>query len=135
MPFTIPDDELTFRAARAGGPGGQHVNKTSTKIEALWDVSQSESVSNTQRRRIMDKLSNRIDTSGRLRVAAGERRSQLQNRAAAVERMNELVSQALHVPKPRRKTKPPARARENRLAAKKKRSDLKVKREKVQEPE
>ena len=134
MLFTIPDDELTFRATRASGPGGQHVNKASTKIEVLWDVSRSAAVSDTQRQRIIGKLSNRIDAAGVLRIAAGERRSQLQNRVAAVERMNKLVQQALAVPKPRKRTKVPKRTREERLAEKKRRSETKKGRKPV-EPE
>ena len=125
MLFTIPDDELTFRATRASGPGGQHVNKASTKIEVLWDVGQSAALSNRQRQRIIDKLSNRIDAAGVLRVAASARRSQLQNRVAAVERLNVLVRQALAEPKPRKRTKVPKRAREERLAEKKRRSETK----------
>ena len=135
MPYTIPDDELTFRATRAGGPGGQHVNKTSTKIEVLWDVGRSAALSDTQRQRIMEKLPNRIDADGVLRVAAGARRSQLQNRAAAVARINELVREALKEPKPRKRTKVPKRAREERLAEKKRRSETKHQRKPVDRDE
>ena len=135
MSYTIPDDELTFRATRAGGPGGQHVNKTSTKIEVLWDVGRSAALSDTQRQRIMEKLPNRIDAEGVLRVAAGARRSQLQNRAAAVARINELVREALTEPKPRKRTKVPKRAREERLAEKKRRSETKHQRKPVDRDE
>jgi ribosome-associated protein len=133
MLFTIPDDELTFRATRASGPGGQHVNKASTKIEVLWDVSRSAALSDTQRQRISDKLSNRIDGGGVLRVTAGARRSQLQNRMAAVERLNDLVRQALAKPKPRKQTKVPKRTREERLAEKKRRSETKQQRKPVED--
>ncbi len=135
MPYTIPDDELTFRATRAGGPGGQHVNKTSTKIEVLWDVGRSAALSESQRQRIKEKLSNRIDADGVLRVVAGARRSQLQNRVAAVARINELVREALTEPKPRKRTKVPKRAREERLAEKKRRSETKQQRKPVDRDE
>lgn len=133
MIFTIPDDELTFRATRASGPGGQHVNKASTKIEVLWDVSRSTALSDTQRQRITDKLSNRIDGGGVLRVTASARRSQLQNRMAAVERLNDLVRQAIAKPKPRKRTKVPKRVREERLAEKKRRSETKQQRKPVED--
>ena len=135
MLYTIPDDELTFRAVRAGGPGGQHVNKTATKVEILWDVRRSKSLSDDQRQRVVTKLSRRMDTDGFLRVVAGERRSQLRNREAAVKRINDLVREALRRPKPRRKTTPPKRSREERLAAKKKRSELKHTRKRVDDDE
>ena len=133
MIFTIPDDELTFRATRASGPGGQHVNKASTKIEVLWDVSRSAALSDTQRQRITDKLSNRIDGGGVLRVTASARRSQLRNRMATVERLNDLVRQAIAKPKPRKRTKVPKRVREERLAEKKRRSETKQQRKPVED--
>jgi ribosome-associated protein len=131
MSFTIPADELLFRSARAGGPGGQHVNKTSTKVEVLWDVANTASLSDVQRQRVMTRLANRIDSGGVLRVAAAERRSQLQNREMATQRINHIVQQALRVPKPRKKTRPPKRAVENRLADKKKQAERKAQRKKV----
>ena len=131
MSFAIPDNELRFRAVRAGGPGGQHVNKTSTRVEVLWDVGQSAVLSDDQRRLLLHKLANRIGADGVLRVAAGARRSQLQNRAAAVQRINELVQSALERPTPRKKTRPPRRAAEERLTAKKKRSEVKERRRRV----
>ena len=135
MAFTIPEDELTFHAVRSSGPGGQHVNKASTKIGITWDVKDTASLSDEERRRVLDRLATRIDSGGVLRVTAGERRSQLQNRAAALERMTQLVRDALRVQKPRKKTKPSRTAMEGRIAAKKRRSDLKKKRESVQDDE
>ncbi len=128
MSFQVPEDELRFRAVRASGPGGQHVNKTSTKIDLSWDVGQSGSLSDAEKRRVIDKLANRIDAHDALHVTSGGRRSQLQNREAAIRRLNELVTKALHVPKPRKPTRPPRKAKEDRLAAKKKRSALKEQR-------
>ncbi len=128
MSFQVPEDELRFRAVRARGPGGQHVNKTSTKIDLSWDVGQSGSLSDAEKRRVIEKLTNRIDAHDVLHVTSGGRRSQLQNREAAIRRLNELVTKALHVPKPRKPTRPPRKAKENRLAAKKKRSALKEQR-------
>ncbi len=131
MPFTIPPGELRFRTARSGGPGGQHVNKTSTKVEVLWNVARSESLSEAQRERLLAKLSTRIDARGMLRVASTDSRSQLQNREAAVDRINEIARKALRVPKPRKKTRPPKRAVESRLAEKKKRAEKKERRKNV----
>ena len=133
MNFEIPESELRFRASRSRGPGGQHVNKTSTRIEALWDVAGSETIPDNQRSRIMRKLATRIDSKGVLHVAASAQRSQLQNRRAAVARMNALVSAALKRRKPRKKTKPPKSAIEKRLREKKRRSQIKRKRGPVKE--
>ncbi len=135
MLFTIPSSELRFRTARSGGPGGQHVNKTSTKVEVLWNVARSESLSDTQRELLLTKLSTRIDARGMLRVASTDSRSQLQNREAAVDRINAIVQKALRVPKIRKKTRPPKRAVENRLAGKKKRAQKKDGRKTVDQDE
>ncbi|HWJ15398.1 MAG TPA: alternative ribosome rescue aminoacyl-tRNA hydrolase ArfB [Gemmatimonadaceae bacterium] len=123
--ISIPRSELTYRATRSGGPGGQHVNTSSTRIELLWDLSGSRAVSDEQRERLRAKLAARLDGDGMVRVVASDRRSQQQNRAAADERLSALVRHALHVPKKRRKTKPPAAAKERRIKAKKLRSERK----------
>lgn len=131
MSFEIPESELSFRATRAGGPGGQHVNQSSTRVELRWNVASSTSLSETQRARLLEKLSSRIDSKGILRVVADSRRSQLQNREAAFARMSELVNEALKTPKPRKKTRPPASANRKRLDDKRKRSDRKQQRRPV----
>jgi ribosome-associated protein len=123
--FTVPDAELRFRATRAGGPGGQHVNTSSTRVEVVWDVAASPSLTDAQRERLLRKLSSRIDSRGRLRVAAGERRSQLQNRQAAQERLNTLVAEALRRRRPRKPTKPSKAAVERRLTEKRRRRQRK----------
>ena len=121
----VPRAELDFRASRSGGPGGQHVNTSSTRVELTWDVAGSPSLTAEQRERILEKLANRISGEGVLALAASEHRSQHQNREAAVQRFVELLRQALHVPKARRKTRPTRASRERRLQAKKRRSEVK----------
>ncbi|UCG88743.1 MAG: aminoacyl-tRNA hydrolase [Gemmatimonadota bacterium] len=125
MRFTVPENELRFRAGPASGPGGQHVNRSSTRIEVRWDISSSPSISDSQRELLLRKLAARIDSSGVLRVTAEDQRSQLRNREAAIGRLNDLVIEALDEPPPRKKTRPPAAATEKRLAEKRRRSELK----------
>ena len=123
--IAIPRSELQYRASRAGGPGGQHVNTSSTRIELLWDLTGSTAVSDEQRERLRTKLAARLDSDGMVRVVASDRRSQGQNKQAADERLAALVKHALHVPKKRRPTKPTRAAKEKRLSEKKHRSDIK----------
>src|SRR5512142_1106929 len=115
----VPLAELEYRATRSGGPGGQHVNTSSTRIELLWNVAASAALTDDQRERILRKLPNRIDGEGVLRVVASESRSQYQNRQLATERLRSLLAEALRVQRKRKKTRPPASAREARLRAKK----------------
>jgi ribosome-associated protein len=123
--IAIPRTELQYRATRAGGPGGQHVNTSSTRIELLWDLGASRVVTEEERERIRHKLAARLDAEGMIRVVASDRRSQAQNRQAADERLAALVRHALHVPKKRRPTKPTKAGKERRLAEKKKQSEKK----------
>lgn len=121
----IPRAELRFRASRSGGPGGQHVNTSSTRVELEWDAAGSPSLSEEQRARVLERLRNRIDGSGVLHIAASEHRSQHRNREAATERFARLLEAALHVPKQRRATRPTRASREQRLGAKRHRSRTK----------
>lgn len=123
--LTIPQSELIFRASRAGGPGGQHVNTSSTRIELLWDLTHSTVVDDTVRARLLEKLASRLDAEGMVRVVASDRRSQRQNREAAADRLAALVRQALVVKRKRRATRPTAASREQRLAEKKHRGERK----------
>lgn len=125
MPFTIPDHELDFQTSRAGGPGGQHVNKAETRVEVVWNVEASAALNENQRHRILRKLATRIDGTGRLRVAAQDHRSQARNKDEAVARLNALVQEALKVPRRRKPTKPSKAARERRLQEKKERAEKK----------
>lgn len=128
--ITIPRGELTFRATRAGGPGGQHVNTSSTRIELLWDFRASSAIDDATRTRLAEKLGARLDSDGKLRVVAAAERSQLQNRDAAEQKLAALVRQALAVRKPRKRTRVPRGAVEERLKSKKLRSSRKSDRRK-----
>lgn len=123
--LTIPRDELVFRASRSGGPGGQHVNTSSTRIELVWDVLTSPSLSDHQRVYLLRRLASRLDSQGKLRIVAQDERSQLRNRQAAIERFIDIVAQGLIVPKQRKRTKPPKSSKRARLESKKKRGALK----------
>jgi ribosome-associated protein len=125
MVFIVPLEELELRVSRASGPGGQHVNKTSTRVEVLWSVVRSSALSDTQRARVLTKLGRRVDAAGFLHIVAQDHRSQLRNRAAAIERLEALVTAALIVPKPRRPTRPTKGSREARIATKKRHGRLK----------
>lgn len=118
----IPRSELSFRASRAGGPGGQHVNTSSTRVELLWNIERSRALSADQRALVRDKLAARIDAEGNVRVVASANRSQLRNRDDAAVRLAALVRRALAVPKARRKTRPTRSAVEERLREKKEHS-------------
>jgi ribosome-associated protein len=122
---SIPRSELQYRASRAGGPGGQHVNTSSTRIELLWDLPRSAAVTDVERERLRTKLAARLDSDGMVRVVASDRRSQAQNKQAADERLAALVRHALAVPKKRRPTKPTRSSKEKRLSQKKRHSDKK----------
>ena len=125
---TIAEDELLFKASRSGGPGGQNVNKLNTRVTAFLDVANSPSLSDRQKRCLRRALATRMDKHGVLRVVSQKHRTQEANRRAALERLIELMAEALK-PKPiRKKTKVPAGAREKRLREKKRRSALKQQR-------
>lgn len=123
--LSIARPELVFRASRAGGAGGQHVNTSSTRIELLWDLTRSASVTDEERERLLSKLAARLDAEGFVRVVASARRSQQQNREEAEQRLAQLVRQALVVPKPRKKTKPGRAAKEKRLSEKRRHAERK----------
>lgn len=124
----IPRTELEYKATRAGGAGGQHVNTSSTRIELLWNVRSTAALSPDARARVEEKLASRLDGTGTLRIVSSARRSQAQNREAAEARLAELVRGALVVPKRRKATKPSRGAKEARLSEKKKRGETKQRR-------
>jgi ribosome-associated protein len=133
--LSIPLAELTYRASRSGGPGGQHVNTSSTRIEVVWDVAASPSLDEVQRARLLERLSTRLDKEGRLRLVSGGTRSQLQNRMDVTERLARVVAEGLHIPRPRKRTKPSRAAKAARLDAKRKRAGIKASRRRVDRDE
>ncbi|HUF25975.1 MAG TPA: alternative ribosome rescue aminoacyl-tRNA hydrolase ArfB [Gemmatimonadaceae bacterium] len=126
----IPRGELVARATRSGGPGGQHVNTSSTRIELLWNVITTRALDEVQRQRVLAALSSRIDGEGTLRIVASASRSQLRNREDAERRLAALVARALVVPRTRKKTRPTRAAKAARLEAKKRQSRKKADRRK-----
>jgi ribosome-associated protein len=121
----IPLAELDYQASRSGGPGGQHVNTSSTRVEVWWDVARSPTLSTEQRQRLLARLASRLDGEGRLRLVSSTSRSQLRNREDVTERLREVVAQALVVPKARKRTRPPKAAKAARLQSKRRRSAIK----------
>lgn len=121
----IPLSELEYRASRAGGPGGQHVNTSSTRIEVWWDVAGSPALNDDQRAQLLRRLKSRLDSTGRLRLVSSGSRSQLRNREDVTERLQEVVAAALALRKKRKPTKPSRAAKAARLEAKRRRSATK----------
>jgi ribosome-associated protein len=115
----IPRYELLVRATRAGGPGGQHVNTSSSRVEVRWNPSQSSALTPDEKERVARQLGSRIDGNGWVRVAASDTRSQRQNRLLAEQRLAALVARALHVKKKRISTAPTKSSQEERLRVKK----------------
>lgn len=124
----IPRAELTVRASRAGGAGGQHVNTSSTRIEIVWNVRESGALDEASRARVLARLASRLDAEGSVRVVSSSRRSQRQNLEAAEERLTELVRRALFIPKRRVATRPTRGSVERRLDAKRRRGEKKRRR-------
>jgi ribosome-associated protein len=122
---SIPWSELSFRFSRSSGPGGQHVQKTSTRVELLFDVEGSPSLTESQRAQVRARLSGYIDSSGVLHLVAQSERSQVRNREEVVQRFQDLLTKALKPRKRRRPTRPTAQSKEKRLRRKKMRSETK----------
>ena len=117
--LSIPMSEVLLRTSRSSGPGGQHANVTASRVEAIFDVAASESLSDSQRRRLLARAGTRVV------AVAQDERSQSRNRRLALERLAERLAGALAVQRPRRATKPTAASRERRLTAKRQASQRK----------
>ena len=116
---SLPRSEIDFRFSRSSGPGGQHAQKSDTRVEASFDVEASTALSEAQKRRVVGKA------GPVLRAIAQDERSQWRNRELATERLVEALREALRVPRRRRPTKPTKASRERRLEQKRRRSDTK----------
>lgn len=131
--LSIPRSELDMRVSRSSGAGGQHVNKTSSRVEIFWNVLGSRALTEEQRARLREKLASRLTTEGSIRVVASDMRSQSRNRDLAEERLADLVRRALLIPKKRRPTRPTRASKEARLEGKKRLSHKKRERRNLPE--
>ena len=122
---TVPLREIHFRTSRSGGPGGQNVNKVETRVEVWWSLEESPAFTAAEKARIRASLGRRVGADGAVRVVSQKFRSQSRNRAAAVDRLRELVADALRPRKSRRATRPTTSSREARLESKKRRAATK----------
>lgn len=125
--ISVPEEELQLRFARSGGPGGQHVNTSSTKVELRFDVAGTTALDDDARQRVLHALGNRVTKEGVLVLSSSEHRSQTRNREAVLARFQRLVGEALRPPPPRRRrTRASAASRRRRLEAKRRRSETKA---------
>lgn len=125
--LAIPLAEVTIRASRSSGPGGQHANVTASRVEASFDVTASPTLGEAQRRRLLARLGPRVV------AVAQDERSQARNRELALARLGERLARGLAVPKRRRATRPTAASRERRLAAKRRATQRKRERRRPEE--
>jgi ribosome-associated protein len=112
----VPLRDVVLRTSRSSGPGGQHANVTESRVEAIFDVAGSASLSEAQKARVMARCGPTV------RAVAQDARSQARNRELALRRLRDRLASALHVPRARRKTKPTAAARTRRLESKRRRA-------------
>ncbi|MFP6639784.1 MAG: alternative ribosome rescue aminoacyl-tRNA hydrolase ArfB [Myxococcota bacterium] len=121
----IPANELHQQASRSGGPGGQHVNKTSNRVTLRWNVRHSEVLDDAQRERLLDRMGSRLTRSGELVIHVDSHRSRMRNLEDARARLAQAVAASLEVPLSRRPTRPSRAARERRMDDKRRRANLK----------
>ena len=131
--LVLPESELEVRASRSGGPGGQNVNKVSTRVELRFDVRSSGVLTEEEKHRVRVRLAGRVSREGVLRVVSQRERSQARNLSVARRRLAELLGAALEIPKKRRPTRPHRTAQERRLQEKRRRSDAKLHRQRPRE--
>ena len=117
----IPAHEIHYRFSRSSGPGGQNVNKLSTKVSLIFDLGHSSAIDEETKNRLRQKLATSIDSAGRITVTSQESRSQYENRLIALEKFVELLGKALTIPKIRRETRPTKSSATKRLVGKNKR--------------
>jgi len=119
------DVEITYKTSRSGGAGGQHVNKVSTKVELIFNVSASKILDDVQKELIAEKLNKRLDSEGVLHVIVQSERSQLRNKKIALEKFHELIILCFVVQKKRKPSKVPRAVKEKRLLNKKIKAEIK----------
>ena len=129
--LVIPLSEVQFQFSRSGGPGGQNVNRRETRVELLFNVRNSPSLSEEQRERLLKYLGSRVDGDGVLHVVASAERSQLLNRQKALERFQGLLRRGLLVKRLRVPTRPSKKSAQERLEDKRRRSEVKQQRQPI----
>lgn len=129
----IPEDELRERSSLSGGPGGQHANKTSSRVTIWWSPGSSRALNDQQRERLLQKLGSRLTRDGELQLHVETHRSQRANREEARERLASVVCEALVRPKKRRPTRPTKGSVKRRLDGKRRRGDVKRNRGRVRD--
>lgn len=122
------EKEFIFNTSRSGGPGGQHANKVETSVELRFNIHNSEIITDEEKERLLEKLSNKITKEGDLIITAETRRSQIMNKEESIEKFYSTIENALKKPKKRKKTKPSKAAKEKRIQEKKKHGEKKSKR-------
>ena len=127
----IPESELAFSVSRSSGPGGQHVNKVSTRVTLSFDVPASQNLTNDQKEWLQKQLASRLTKEGVLHIHSQDSRSQIANKRAAVERFVKILREALVKPKKRRRRRVSLAAHYERLHTKKHRGELKKNRQKI----
>jgi ribosome-associated protein len=123
--IVIPAGELSFRASRSGGPGGQHVNKTASRVSLYWDLAGTVALDAVQRARVMRRLASRLTRDGFIAIHVEDERSQHQNRRIARERLAAMVAEALVVRRARRRTSVSASQKRRRLDGKRRTAEKK----------
>lgn len=126
----IPSHEVEITASKSGGAGGQHVNKTSTRITVRWNIKNTHVLTDEQKERVLQKLGHQVTTDGDLIIHDSHSRSQDQNKHAALDRLAHTIRSALYVPKKRMATKISRSAKETRLQEKSRRGEIKKMRRK-----
>jgi ribosome-associated protein len=132
---SIPEHEIEITTSRGGGPGGQHVQKTSTRITVRWNVKNTSALTDEQKARVLEKLGSKVTSDGDIIIHNSESRSQLHNKKMALAQLVRAINKGLHVPKKRMKTKISHQAKESRFAEKKHRGEIKKMRSKKFENE
>lgn len=123
--ITIPEHELEITASRSGGAGGQHVNKTSTRITLRWNVKTTAALNDEQKQRVLENLASRLTSDGDLIIHNSESRSQQQNKERALAQLGSIIRKALYVPKKRMKTRVPKQAKKARVESKRRHGEIK----------
>lgn len=121
----IPVDEIEYTFSTSSGPGGQHANKASTRVDLAWNVEDSRVLTDEERDRLRSRLRNRMDSSGAVRLSSDRHRSQWRNRADVTARLADLVAEALKPPKQRVATNPTRASKQRRLENKRRRGAIK----------